>query len=315
MPTKVRLFSEAMGLHPLGERYRQAKIALRGEDDVPPAQFGLSSLMLLRPRIAVPLWRGKPYIDRQVILTNLFNHRQTDIDLGWSVKRTQVEDFRGRELTYDSHNGTDFSIAVGTTVQTAAPGRVVRVVSEFQRGGLKVFIDHGDGLMTNYAHLARALVREGDIVTRGQPIALSGYSGLDGATTFPWGVPHVHFNVWLNATPIDPFERQGDGSMWRAGALPASTRQTDEGPPDAVFDASLVDEAIAGIKTPRVRARIAAHDDLQKRAAATIIEMNYYPTRFARRFNVYRETHARTGRLDLPFSPNDFDGVVFVDAM
>ena len=73
------------------------------------------------------------------------------------MKKTQVADFRGRDLTYDSHNGTDFAIPVGTRVLTAAAGRVVRQVSEFNRGGLKLFVDHGQGLMTCYAHLARPL--------------------------------------------------------------------------------------------------------------------------------------------------------------
>lgn len=121
---------EAMGLRPFGTRMRQALVALRGAEDVPPSRFDLTSLTQLRPRIATALWRGKPYVPRQVIITNLFNHRQTPIEAGWSVRKTQVEDFRGRDLTYDSHNGTDFSIPVGTTVVSAAPGEVVRIASQ-----------------------------------------------------------------------------------------------------------------------------------------------------------------------------------------
>ena len=83
-------------------------------------------------------------------------------------------DFRGRDLTYDSHNGTDFAVPVGTKVLAAAGGEVVRIVSEFNRGGLKIFIDHGGGLMTTSAHLARPLVKVGQIVARGEAIALSG---------------------------------------------------------------------------------------------------------------------------------------------
>lgn len=312
----VRLFSEALGLHPWRERLRQARITLAGEPDVPPSRFGFSSLRLLRPRVALPLWRGRPYVRRKVILTNLFNHRQTPIELGWSVRQTQVEDFRGRGLTYDSHNGTDLSIPVGTRVLTAAPGEVVLILSEFNRGGLKIFIDHGDGVMTCSAHLARALVKEGQIVSRGQPIALSGYSGLDGLVTFPFGVPHVHFNTWLDGQPVDPFARGTEPSLWRAGALPA--------PPDgddaAVFSPSSysrarVADAIAACKTSSTRARLTAIEPLDARAARTIVEMNYYPTRFTKRFDVYTQTHARRPCLDLPFSRDDFDGVVFVDEL
>ena len=83
------------------------------------------------------------------------------------MRVTQVRDFRGGTLTYDSHNGTDFAVPVGTEVLAAAPGRVFRVSNEFHRGGLKVFIDHGAGLITTSNHLARSLVRPGDVVRVG----------------------------------------------------------------------------------------------------------------------------------------------------
>lgn len=194
-----------MGLLPFSERMRQARIALQGDADVPKSRFDPSSLRLLSPRLALPLWLGYDAVPRKVVITNLFNHTQTPVALGWSVRRTQVRDFRGKRQTYDSHNGTDFCIARGTPVLAGASGHVVRVVSEFHRGGLKVAIDHGGGLITSSAHLARALVREGQAVKRGEVIAISGYSGLDSLVSFPWGIPHIHYNVWLDGQPIDPF--------------------------------------------------------------------------------------------------------------
>ncbi|MBW2464522.1 MAG: M23 family metallopeptidase [Deltaproteobacteria bacterium] len=325
----LRFFGEALGLSPWRERYRQAMVAIRGQQDVPPSRFDLSSLRLLRPRVAMPLWRGRPFIERKVILTNLFNHRQTPVENGWSVKQTQVEDFRGRGLTYDSHNGTDLSIPVGTRVLTTAPGEVVSIVSEFNRGGLKIFIDHGDGLMTCSAHLARALVTEGQVLGRGEAIALSGYSGLDGFVTFPFGVPHIHLNTWLDGVPVDPFPRGADESLWRGGALPTpvgrqdqadqEANEDDEGGPTqfspSTYSETRVDDAIAACRTESTRARLAAIEPLSARAARTIIEMNYYPTRFTSRVRVYEGEHRREPRLDLPFSRRDFDGVVFVDEL
>ncbi len=76
---------------------------------------------------------------------NLFNRTPTPLEDGWSVRKTQVTDFRGGTLTYDSHNGTDFAVPVGTVVVAPAPGKVLRISSEFNRGGLKVFLDHGRG--------------------------------------------------------------------------------------------------------------------------------------------------------------------------
>lgn len=313
---KLRLFADVMGLSPWRERWAQTKIALRGEEDVPPSRFGLSSLKQLRPRYAIPLWMGRQPVKGKVLITNLFNHRQTPIEDGWSVKKTSLLDWRGRKLTYDSHNGTDFSIPIRTDVLTAAPGKIVSIKSEFNRGGLKIFIDHGRGLMTCYAHLARSLVKVGDVVARGQIIALSGYSGLDSLVTFPLGVPHVHFNVWLNCEPIDPFPYDEKASLWCGGTLPTtySDEAIDETPfAPSVYREEAVQEAIEICKTPKVRERLLAIEDLETRAAETIIEMNYYPTRFPQRVNLYDETYPREQRLDLPFSSNDFDGLAFVD--
>jgi hypothetical protein len=307
---------EAMGIRPLALRARQALVALRGEEDVPPSRFDRSSLGQLRPRISVPLWLGRAPVRRRAIITNLFNHTQTPIADGWSVRRRQMRDFRGGTLTYDSHNGTDFCIPVGTPVLAPAPGEVVRVVSEFNRGGLKVFVDHGRGLMTCTAHLARALVSVGDRVGRGDRLALSGYSGLDGAATFPWGTPHIHLNTWLNGEPVDPFAYDGLPSLWRGGALPVPISGTDsEGFEPSVYDPDRVAEAIASCITPRSRERLAAVPTLALRAAEVIAEMNYYPTRFPAHVGVYAEVHPREPRLGLPFSFEHFDGVVFADAL
>ena len=315
MAKRLKLFAEVLGLHPLPERLRQTLVALRGAPDVPPSRMGLSSLRMLRPRIALPLWRGRPYVEGRVLVTNLFNHQQTPVELGWSVKRTQVEDFRGRDLTYDSHNGTDFSVPVGTPVLAAAPGRVALVLSEFNRGGLKVLIDHGRGLMTCSAHLARALVREGDEVERGDPVALSGYSGLDGFATVPLGTPHVHFNTWLNGEPVDPFGHGDEPSMWVGGAmpLPPAASPADEPITASAYDEEKVSEIIDGCRTDQIKQWLSRTRALELRATRTLAQMSYYPTRFALRQSPYDRLYPREPVLSLPFPGDLFEGVVFVD--
>ncbi|WMX15737.1 MULTISPECIES: M23 family metallopeptidase [unclassified Aureispira] len=313
---KLKFFGEVLGLSPFKERMRQTKIALFGQEDVPGSKFGLSSLSQLHPKISPTLWRGKFYIDRKAILSNLVNHIQTPIENGWSVKRTQIRDFRGKQLTYDSHNGTDFAIPVGSTVCTAAAGEVVAIESEFNRGGLKIFIDHGNGLMTCYAHLARSLVQVGTILKRGEAIALSGYSGLDALIFFPLGIPHIHFNVWLNGEPIDPFPYDDKTSMWRNGDLPIPAPERNDTPFEpSVYDAEQVAKMIAICKTASVRERLLGISSLKERATQTIIQMNYYPTRFDERHNVYDKKYLRSPRLDMPFSGTAFDGVVFLDEL
>ncbi len=308
---------ESMGLLPLRVRGRQALIALRGDEDVPPSRYDASSLKLLNPRLSIPLWRGKYAVEREVVLTNLFNHRQTPVELGWSVQRTQVEDFRGRKSTYDSHNGTDFCVPRGTPMLAPASGRVVRVVSEFHRGGLKLAIDHGDGLITSSAHLARVLVKEGDLVRRGEHVAVTGYSGLDSLVTFPWGIPHIHFNVWLDGQPVDPFARVShpdEESLFVGGMpTPITPGLEAEEPRGSDYDPVRVYEIVSRCITPSVRERLRGTAPFELRAAHTIFEMNYFPTRFPDRASPLREAHPRAPRLHLPFSSEHFDGVVFAD--
>jgi len=316
MDTSYPSLIEAMGLRPFGERLRQALVVLRGAEDVPPSRFDVSSLGNLRPRLAIPLWWGRSYRPRTVLLTCLFNHRQTPAGEGWSVRRTQMEDFRQRELTYDSHNGTDLSVPRGTLAVSPAAGVVARVFAEFNRGGLKVVIDHGEGLVTSSAHLARALVREGDVLVTGQPYAITGYSGLDGFTTFPWGVPHIHFNVWFDGRAVDPFPRGDDVSLWRNGwPTPVSELPPEEQPVPADYDESRVDAIIDACRTAEVRHRLSAITPLRRRAAYLIAEMNYYPTRFPEPDGIYRNPPVRRPRLNLPFLARDFDGVAFADEL
>lgn len=306
---------DTMGLSPFPLRFKQALITIRGEEDVPRSRFGLSSLSQLYPRIGMKLWRGKPYIQNTVIISNLFNHTQTPFEDGWSVKKTQALDFRGRNLTYNSHNGTDFAIPIGSTVCTAAAGKVVAVLSQFNRGGLKIFIDHGCGLMTCYAHLAKSLVQPGDILSRGQAIAISGYSGIDGAVTFPFGIPHVHMNVWLNGEPVDPFAHGEHISLWQNGTMPSTATEGNGEYLPSEYDSMLVTQAIAQCKTASVQQRLNELLTEEEQAVQAIIEMNYYPTRFHQRVNVYKQKYARSPQLDLPFSSEEFKQVVFLDDM
>jgi murein DD-endopeptidase len=169
--------------------------------------------------------------------------------------------------------------------------------------------------MTCTAHLGRSLVREGDFVSRGQPIALSGYSGVDALVTFPFGLPHIHFNVWLNAEPVDPFPQDGKVSLWRGGELPETPPPGDESGAGTASEYSKerIDAGIACCLTAKSRARISAINSLPLRAGALLTEMNYYPTRFPKRVSPYSEQHNRQPLLDLPFAATDFDRVAFID--
>lgn len=289
-------------------------MALRGDAHTPPSRFDLSSLRIFRPRMALPLWVGRPAHGRLIPIYNLFSYAQPPPELGWSVRVTDARDFLGSQLTYDSHNGTDFAVPVGTTVVAAAPGVVRRVSSEFNRGGLKVFIDHGAGMVTTSNHLARSLVRVGDRVRRAQPVAISGYSGLDGFTTFPFGAPHVHFNVWLDGEYVDPFAITGETALWRNGNWPTPCADPDaEERPAAptAWDRDAIARTLASCLHDETRRDIEAVADEDDRALAVVFYRNYFPTRFGARPPLTSARTPRSGRLDLPFRREDFDGIWF----
>jgi murein DD-endopeptidase MepM/ murein hydrolase activator NlpD len=97
------------------------------------------------------------------------------------------------------HPGLDIGATMGTPVVAVRPGTVtVAEATGFNNGyGSYVRIDHGEGLSTLYAHLARVLVSVGDTVLAGQPI---GTIGMTGFTTGP----HLHFEVRQNDEVQDP---------------------------------------------------------------------------------------------------------------
>ena len=96
------------------------------------------------------------------------------------------------------HAGVDISAPPGTSVLATADGIVI--FSEFESGyGRLVKVDHGAGVITYYAHLSRAYVRAGQEVRRGD---LVGAVGSTGRVT----APHLHYEVRVGGTPINPYQ-------------------------------------------------------------------------------------------------------------
>ena len=121
--------------------------------------------------------------------------------LGWappvSNKMYVTSDFGMRR--YKWHYGVDLRLKYGDSVQNVFYG-VVRL-SKYQRRGFGnyVVIHHYNGLETIYAHLAKRLVQEGDIIQAGEVIGLGGSTGRSSG-------PHLHFEVRYEGLPLDPNE-------------------------------------------------------------------------------------------------------------
>lgn len=94
------------------------------------------------------------------------------------------------------HEGIDFLAEMGSDVKAAAAG-VVQFAGFHPQYGYMVDIDHGNDLVTRYAHLSKLLVKEGDVVQRGRRIGLSGSTGRSTG-------PHLHFEVRFRGVAQNP---------------------------------------------------------------------------------------------------------------
>jgi murein DD-endopeptidase MepM/ murein hydrolase activator NlpD len=107
----------------------------------------------------------------------------------------RADPFTGRSAL---HTGLDFPGDVGTPI-TAAAGGVVLLADWQPEYGQTVEIEHGNGLVTRYAHVSKVHVRVGDLVKRGQRIADIGSTGRSTG-------PHLHFEVLVDRVPQDPMK-------------------------------------------------------------------------------------------------------------
>lgn len=133
---------------------------------------------------------------------------------GW-----RIDPFSGRSAL---HTGLDFQADLGTAVLAAAGGVVVGEEQHAAYGNV-IEIDHGNDLITRYAHVSRFLVRKGDLVRRGQKVAEVGSTGRSTG-------PHLHFEVLVHGVPQDPQKFIAAGGlagtrMARAGAGPKEARR------------------------------------------------------------------------------------------
>ncbi len=120
----------------------------------------------------------------------------TGSPFGW-----RIDPFTGRSAL---HTGLDYPADPGTPILAAAGGIVV--TEEFHpQYGKMVEVDHGNDLVTRYAHASAVYVKKGDLIKRGQKIAAVGSTGRSTG-------PHLHFEVLVQGVPQDPQKFLNAGS-------------------------------------------------------------------------------------------------------
>ncbi len=199
------LQARLLRLDALGERLSKAA-GLKPQDfmfDRPPAQGGADSSVPAKELNAAQLTRelerlAKDLEDRtdklrylESTLTEEHAKRQlipnqAPVNVGYhsSTYGWRIDPFTGMNAF---HEGIDFMAEEGTPIHAAAGGVVVFAAPHPQYGNM-VEIDHGNDLVTRYAHASRILVKVGDVVLRGGKIAEVGSTGRSTGT-------HLHFEV------------------------------------------------------------------------------------------------------------------------
>lgn len=109
-------------------------------------------------------------------------------NFGW-----RIDPFTGQHAF---HEGVDFVSMAGTPIRSAAGGVVIYSDFHPQYGNM-IEIDHGNKLVSRYAHASKRLVKVGQVVLRGQKIAEVGSTGRSTG-------PHLHFEVRHNGVPQNP---------------------------------------------------------------------------------------------------------------
>ncbi|MGU9052046.1 phage tail spike protein [Clostridium perfringens] len=150
---------------------------------------------------------GDGWLPPRIDSTGNFKTVNNDYGDGWIIPVTgaTVTALFGHYPSGSPHSGTDFGVPIGTPVRASKSGTVIKKAELDYSYGYHLFIDHGNGLVTIYAHNSELLVSEGQHVTAGQIIAKSGNTGNSTG-------PHSHIELRYNGTPVDfaPSLRIGD---------------------------------------------------------------------------------------------------------
>ena len=165
-----------------------------------------------RKVVADVFYRNKEEVSREILKEEItYEAVPKVVERGTKIPPTYIKPISGGRLTSNFgrrkaptrgastyHKGVDWATPVGTAVMASSTGTVAK--AGWGSGyGYVVYINHADGRQTRYGHLSKVLVSQGQTVTQGQKIALSGNTGVSTG-------PHVHFEVLINGSQVNPFD-------------------------------------------------------------------------------------------------------------
>ncbi len=195
------------GNYPLrleGSEKDNANVAFASEVTVRAKHYPTTALSVA-PAFVEPPAEVRPRIEEEQELKKRLFSEISPETFWWgrfeAPVTTAVSGVFGSARTYNGakqsqHQGLDYHAAVGTTVRASNRGTVILARGLYFEGNC-VVIDHGDGLLTLYMHLSEIRVKEGDEVSSGQVLGLSGGTGRVTG-------PHLHFAVRWQGLYLDP---------------------------------------------------------------------------------------------------------------
>jgi len=169
-----------------GKKYREQHLTIKNKRKVNPNKQDMERISSERVR--------------KRAAKNHWSAAYPDVDFIWPVSG-EISSIYGlrrffNEQERNPHNGLDIAAPEGTDIRVPADGTVIEAGDFFFSGNM-VYIDHGQGLISLYAHLSRIDVKPGDVLRRGDVIGAVGQTGrVTGA--------HLHFAVMANGILFDP---------------------------------------------------------------------------------------------------------------
>jgi murein DD-endopeptidase MepM/ murein hydrolase activator NlpD len=181
---------------------RSQKVSRSGErtetaftNDMRDLKTSLDSLTQLYSR------SGRPNADMDAAEEKINEFMET-IPTMWPVSGTITDKFGNRKDPFTRktkfHTGLDIGTDYGKSIKAAAGGRVISVEYVYGTGNT-VKVNHGNGIVTLYGHCSKILVKQGQIVEKGEVIAKVGSSGRSTG-------PHLHLEIQIYGTPVDPLQ-------------------------------------------------------------------------------------------------------------